>query len=135
MYNSFAYIHLYTYMYIVILNINVDLHSYCIVLPPEITVHPVTQDVFLLQDAVFNCSATGYNVSYHWVFESISNRSKVLSISTNILILPTVKSFDDGAYTCVASNVGGNVRSHVAHLTIIGKFYHTYSEELTSTAK
>ena len=97
--------------------------------------HLVSQDIFLLQDAVFSCSASGYNVSYHWVFESISNHTRVLGVNNDTLILPTVKSSDDGAYTCVASNVGGNVRSHVAHLTIIGKLYHAYSQELTSTAK
>ena len=96
------------------------------VLPPEITNPPVSQAVSLLQDAVFICSATGYDISYQWDFKPTSKPGKIIGIGNSTLMIPSVKSSDDGNYTCVAINIGGN-RSHSAQLKIIGRSYiHTY---------
>ena len=90
---------------------------------PNITRPPLSQNIPLLQDAVFNCSATGYNISYHWVFEPTSKPSEVIGINNSTLMIPNVTSSDDGKYTCVATNIGGNVRSHAAQMTIVGMTY------------
>lgn len=94
-----------------------------IVQPPNITRPPLSQNVLLLQDAVFACSATGYNISYHWVFEPTSRPSEVIGINNNTLIIPNVMSSDHGRYICVATNIEANIRSPAAQLTIIGMVY------------
>ena len=95
---------------------------------PNITRPPLSQNALLLRDAVFNCSATGYNISYHWVFEPTSRPSEVIGINNNTLIIPSVTSSDHGNYICVATNIKANVTSPAAKLAIIGMVYiYTYS--------
>ena len=116
---------------------SMNVHTNCIFILIQISVHtvqlpnitkpPLSQNVSLLQDAVFVCSATGYNISYHWIFKPTSKPSEVIGINNSTLMIPNVTSSDDGKYTCVATNIGGNVRSHAAQMTIVGMTYiHTY---------
>ena len=92
----------------------------CIVLVPEIVLHPRSQKVYLTQTGTFTCSATGYDVMYKWRIGSGSFPSKVTGINTNTLVIPNVRSSDDNTYTCVASSKGGNVSSHPARLEVTG---------------
>ena len=114
------YVCMYMHTYKLLMHMHIFIHT---VQLPQITSSPVSQDVSLLQDAMFICSATGYNISYHWVFEPTSKPSKVMhmGVGNTTLMIPNVKSSDDGNYTCVATNIAGPIRSHAAQLTITGR--------------
>ena len=88
---------------------------------PVIITHPSSQSADLTQTVTFICNATGYNVSYQWTIGSGSFPNKLTGINSNTLVIPIVRSSDDNAYTCVASNEGGNVSSNTAQLTVTGK--------------
>ena len=92
----------------------------CIVLAPEIVLHPRFQKVYLTQTGTFTCSATGYNISYGWTIGSGSFPSKVTGKNINTLVIPDVRSSDDNTYTCVASNEGGSIYSHPVRLEVTG---------------
>ena len=87
---------------------------------PVFVSHPTPQHVNLTQTAIFTCNATGYNVSYQWTIGSGSFPSKVTGINSNTLVIPDVRLSDDNTYTCVASNLGGNVTSNHAKLIVTG---------------
>jgi len=80
---------------------------------------PSSQSDDLSKNALFKCSAFGYNMKYQWTTESGSFPSKVTGIN-NTLVIPDVRSSDDNIYTCTISNDGGSVTSNPAKLTVTG---------------
>jgi len=93
---------------------------YFSVVPPKMGMPPISESAELTQTAIFTCSATGYNVSYHWTTGSGSFPSNANGINTNTLRITSVRSSNDDTYTCVASNEGGIISSHPARLTVTG---------------
>ena len=87
---------------------------------PALVIHPSSQHINLTHTATFTCNATGYNVSYQWTIGSGSFPSKVTGINSNTLVIPDVRLSDDNTYTCVASNLGGNITSNHAKLIVTG---------------
>ena len=83
---------------------------------------PSSSSVNIIQSAVFECSATGYNVEYQWTIGSGSFPSKVTGINTNTLVIPDVTSSDDNTYTCAIGNDGGSVTSNPVKLTVTGTY-------------
>ena len=81
---------------------------------------PSSLSVELTETASFNCSATGYNVSYQWTIGLGSFPSKVTGINSSNLVIPNVRSSDANNYTCAVSNEGGNDTSNAAQLTVTG---------------
>jgi len=76
------------------------LSLYVLVQPPVVLIPPLSQVFDLTQHSLFKCSATGYNVQYHWTIGSGSFPSKVTDTNTNTLVIPDVRSSDDNTYTC-----------------------------------
>jgi len=89
---------------------------------PKFLMQPSSSSVNVTQSAVFECSATGYNVEYQWRIGSGSFPSKVTGINTNTLVIPYVRSSDDNIYTCTISNDGGSVTSNPVKLTVTGMY-------------
>ena len=70
--------------------------------------------------ASITCSASGYNVTYHWIIESGSFPSKVIDTNSSTLVIPNVTSSDENSYTCVATTVSGCVSSSTTRLVVTG---------------
>ena len=93
---------------------------------PKFISHPKLQTVNLMQTALFECRAIGYNVKYRWRSGSRLFSNAVTGINTSTLKIPDVKSSDDNTYTCIITNDGGSIISHPAKLTVTGmtiKYY------------
>ena len=70
--------------------------------------------------ASITCSASGYNVTCHWIIESGSFPSKVIDTNSSTLVIPNVTSSDENSYTCVATTVSGCVSSSTTRLVVTG---------------
>ena len=85
-------------------------------------------------DVTFNCVSFSYvPVGFTWerndsVINNITGKTVITgsedsinTVSTTLMIL-NVQSVDEDDYVCIATNEGGFVLSHVATLSVIGKY-------------
>lgn len=87
---------------------------------PTITNQPITQTVYLSQDATFKVAAsgnipTGYPLSYQWRYFL----GDIANATNATLTISNVQSFDAGDYDVVVSNPYGPSSSAVAVLTVL----------------
>ena len=83
--------------------------------PPNITLQPVSQSVYLHQQATFTVGSSVPPNSYQWRF----NGSPVSGATASAYIVLNTDSSKTGAYTAVLTNAFGASTSSVATLTLL----------------
>jgi uncharacterized delta-60 repeat protein len=90
--------------------------SLVVLYPPAITAPPTNQTVAVGGTASFAVTATGSGpLAYQWRF----NGSDLGGATNNPLVLSSVQSTNEGAYSVVVSNQAGRVASAAATLTLV----------------
>ena len=93
---------------------------FLIVLPPVVTISPVTMNISEGGRAEFNCLATGVgsiDFEYQWFF----NQLLISGQNTSTLIINDITYANSGDYTCsVRNSYKGISHSGVAKLLILG---------------
>jgi hypothetical protein len=93
---------------------DVGLYSIQQTLPATISQSPASQSVSAGATITLKVVATGEGLRYQWKF----NGNNLLGQTGATLTLPNVKPGDAGDYQVVVSNLGGDVSSPVAKLTV-----------------
>lgn len=94
-----------------------------VVVPPVISQHPVSQTVYLGENAVFSVTASGFPpVSYQWQKDSVdlAETGHYSGVTTASLTVSNADGTDVGSYRCVVSNSEGSATSNAASLTVGG---------------
>ena len=104
-----------------------------VVLPPEITSHPMDIRIENGSDVIFNCTSLSYApVTYTWLKDGevlsdddakiiISNTADDNDMFSTELMLSDVQLSDNGEYVCITTNRAGTSSSNAATLSVIGK--------------
>jgi hypothetical protein len=88
---------------------------------PSITTQPASQTVTAGSAAAFTVTATGTTpLSYQWRKDGIdlTDVGNISGAAAATLTIGNARVTDAGSYTCVVSNVAGNVTSAAATLTV-----------------
>ena len=91
------------------------------VLPPQlITQHKNQSDLKPGSTAIFNVTAHGVQPFIYMWFKNgaLFDNDKVLVVNESSLVIRNVSIEDEGLYSCLVSNIAGNVTSFSAELTI-----------------
>ena len=86
---------------------------------PSIVTQPISQSISIGSSVTFSVVAVGSNpLSYQWSKDG----SAVTGATSNTYTINSVENTDLGNYSCVVSNIYGNITSSSANLQIITKF-------------
>ncbi|XP_022795071.1 Down syndrome cell adhesion molecule-like protein 1 homolog [Stylophora pistillata] len=95
------------------LNSHVGTTYLLVQVPPNITVFHIPRLVKLGESAVLNCSVSGTpNPSVTWY-----RNGKLLSSTTSLFVIRSIREADDGVYTCIATNAAGRLSKN-GNLTV-----------------
>ena len=86
-----------------------------VIVPPVITVQPVSVAANLWASASFSVTATGTSPTYQWKNAGVN----IVSATTATLSFGTLLAMDAGSYTVVVTNAAGSVTSSATTLTVI----------------
>ncbi len=87
----------------------------------QIITQPVSPEVGLLEDAIFNIEAEGINLSYQWRIDggNLVDGGNISGSTTNQLVVSSITNDDLGTYDCVVSGVYGEETSDGAVLSLV----------------
>jgi hypothetical protein len=87
----------------------------------HIMTQPVSPEVGLLEDAIFNLEAEGINLSYQWRKDRLNlvDGGNISGSTTNQLVISSITEDDFGTYDCVVSGVYGAETSDGAVLSLV----------------
>ena len=89
----------------------------------DITAHPKDTIVGVGRDVTLTCNASGAdNLKYQWM--RMGNKtipSTVTGVSSNTLVIPSVRVDDSGQYKCVVSSGDINVMSEYGTVSVLSK--------------
>jgi hypothetical protein len=86
-----------------------------VIIPPSITVQPVSVTANLGASASFSVTATGTSPTYQWKKAGVN----ISGATTATLSFGTLLATDAGSYTVTATNAAGSVTSSTVTLTVI----------------